>query len=286
MVLAAGLGTRMRPLTDDRPKALVEVAGRPLIDHMLERLAEAGVTRAVVNVHAFADRLEGHLQGRSHPAIVISDERGEVLETGGGLKRARPLLGDAPIFVANIDSVWIETGAPALAALAQAWDPERMDALLLLTPTDEALGFDGPGDFFLAAAHPPHLDGEVAQRAGGAAQSAEDAFAPLARPAAPDAPSPLRGTPPSKMGEMREDAGALTFRGDKPTAPFAYIGVHITKPQIVDDEPQGAFSLTPVWRRLAAQRRLYGLVLEGAWMHVGDPQARDAAQARLAEAAR
>jgi MurNAc alpha-1-phosphate uridylyltransferase len=232
MVLAAGLGTRMRPLTDDRPKALVEVAGRPLIDHMLERLAEAGVTRAVVNVHAFADRLEGHLQGRSHPAIVISDERGEVLETGGGLKRARPLLGDAPIFVANIDSVWIETGAPALQALADAWDPERMDALLLLTPTDEALGFDGPGDFY------------------------------------------------------RADDGALTFRGDNPTAPYAYIGVHITKPQIVDDEPQGAFSLTPVWRRLAVQRRLYGLVLEGAWMHVGDPQARDAAQARLAEAAR
>jgi len=256
MVLAAGLGTRMRPLTDDRPKALVEVAGRALIDHMLDRLAEAGVTRAVVNVHAFADRLERHLQGRTTPTIIISDERAEVLETGGGLKRARPLVGDAPIFVANIDSVWIETGAPALAALAQAWDPDQMDALLLLTPTDEALGFDGPGDFFLAAAaHPPHLDGEVAQRNGGATRSAQD-------------------------------AAPLTFRGDHPTAPFAYIGVHITKPQIVDAEPDGAFSLTPVWRRLAAEGRLYGLVLDGAWMHVGDPQARDAAEARLAEAAR
>ncbi|MHB8287255.1 MAG: nucleotidyltransferase family protein [Caulobacteraceae bacterium] len=259
MVLAAGLGTRMRPLTNDRPKALVEVAGRALIDHMLDRLAQAGVTRAVVNVHAFADRLEGHLQARAHPAIVISDERGEVLETGGGLKRARPLVGDAPIFVANIDSVWIETGAPALQVLADAWNPERMDALLLLTPTDEALGFDGPGDFFLAAVdqHPPHAArGEVAQRAGATARSAEDA------------------------------AGALTFRGDHSTAPFAYIGVHITKPQIVDAESDGAFSLTPVWRRLAAEGRLYGLVLDGAWMHVGDPQARDAAEARLADAAR
>jgi MurNAc alpha-1-phosphate uridylyltransferase len=282
MVLAAGLGTRMRPLTDDRPKALVEVAGRPLIDHMLDRLAQAGVTRAVVNVHAFADRLEQHLQARTTPAIVISDERGEVLETGGGLKRARPLVGDAPIFVANIDSVWIETGAPALAALADAWDPERMDTLLLLTPTNEALGFDGPGDFFLAAAaqHPPHAPhGEVAQRAGGAVRSTEDA-ATVPRPAAPDAPSPLRGTPPSKMGEM--SAARLTFRNDHPTAPYAYIGVHITKPQIVDAEPDGAFSLTPVWRRLAAEGRLYGLVLDGAWMHVGDPLARDAAEARLA----
>jgi MurNAc alpha-1-phosphate uridylyltransferase len=256
MVLAAGLGTRMRPLTDDRPKALVEVGGRALIDHMLDRLAEAGVTRAVVNVHAFADRLERHLQGRTHPAIVISDEREEVLETGGGLKRARPLVGEAPIFVANIDSVWIETGKPALAALAQAWDPARMDALLLLTRTGEALGFDGPGDFFptIALDNPPHFDGEAAQRAGGAARRAEDAAAPL------------------------------TFRGDRPTAPFAYIGVHIAKPQIVDDEPEGPFSLTPVWRRLAARGRLYGLVLDGAWMHVGDPRARDAAEAKLAEA--
>ncbi len=287
MVLAAGLGTRMRPLTGDRPKALVEVGGRALIDHMLDRLAEAGVTRAVVNVHALADRLERHLQGRTHPTIVISDERERVLETGGGLKRARPLVGDAPIFVANIDSVWIETGEPALAALAQAWDPARMDALLLLTPTSEALGFDGPGDFFLAAdssQYPPHATrGEVAQRAEGAGRSTEDASTTVARPAAPDAPSPLRGAPPSKMGEI--SAAPLTFRGDRPTAPFAYIGVHIAKPQIVDDEPEGVFSLTPVWRRLAARGRLYGLVLDGAWMHVGDPGARDAAEARLAAAA-
>jgi MurNAc alpha-1-phosphate uridylyltransferase len=286
MVLAAGLGARMRPLTDDRPKALVEVGGRALIDHMLDRLAEAGVTRAVVNVHAFADRLEDHLRGRELPAIVISDERGRVLETGGGLKRARPLVGDAPIFVANIDSVWIETGKPALAALAGAWDPERMDALLLLTPTQTALGFDGPGDFFLAAPYnSPQFDGEVAQRAEGAARRAEDAAATVASPAAPHAPSPLTDAPPSKMVDLSKGAAPLTFRGDRPTAPFAYIGVHIAKPQIVDDEPDDAFSLTPVWRRLAARGRLYGLMLDGAWMHVGDPQARDAAEARLAEAA-
>ena len=109
MVLAAGLGTRMRPLTDDRPKALVEVADRALIDHVLDRLADAGVDRAVVNVHWFADRLERHLAARPNgPDIVISDERDELLETGGGLKKAAPLLGSDPVFVANIDSVWTD----------------------------------------------------------------------------------------------------------------------------------------------------------------------------------
>ena len=110
MVLAAGLGTRMRPLTNDRPKALVEVGGRALIDHVLDRLADAGVEQAVVNVHWFADRLESHLAARTRPSIRISDERAKLLETGGGLKKARPLLGDDPVFVANIDSVWIDRG--------------------------------------------------------------------------------------------------------------------------------------------------------------------------------
>jgi len=229
MVLAAGVGSRMRPLTNDRPKALVDVAGRPLIDHMLDRLGEAGLTRAVVNVHAFADRLEAHLNRRTKaPAIVISDERDDLLETGGGLKKARMLLGDAPVFVANIDSVWIEQGAPALSALAQAWDPAKMDVCLLLTPTLAATGFDGPGDFF--------KDGD----------------------------------------------GRLTFRGEAPAAPFAYIGAHICKPQIVDGEPLAPFSLARLWRRLAPLGRLHGVVLEGEWMHVGDPDARDAAEHRLA----
>ena len=152
MVLAAGLGTRMRPLTDDRPKALVEVGARALIDHMLDRLAQAGVSRAVVNVHAFADRLEAHLRARAGaPAITISDERARLLETGGGLKAAAALLGAAPVFTANIDAVWIERGRPALETLAQAFEAERMDACLLVTRSDRALGLDGPGDFFMAA---------------------------------------------------------------------------------------------------------------------------------------
>jgi MurNAc alpha-1-phosphate uridylyltransferase len=132
MVLAAGLGTRMRPLTDDRPKALVEVGGKALVDHVLDRLADVGVTRAVVNVHWFADRLEAHLAARGRgPQIVVSDERAELLETGGGLRKARPLLGDDPVFVANIDSVWTDRG-DALNQLARLWNPSIMDAALLL----------------------------------------------------------------------------------------------------------------------------------------------------------
>jgi MurNAc alpha-1-phosphate uridylyltransferase len=219
----------MRPLTDDRPKALVEVGGRALIDHVLDRLADAGVKRAVVNVHWFADRLETHLAKRTRPSIVISDERAELLETGGGLKKARPLLGDDPVLVANIDSVWSDQG-DAIAELARLWDPARMDAALLLARREGAIGFEGSGDVFL------------------------------------------------------DDEGRLTFRGDAPSAPYAYMGVHITQPGVVDDGPEGPFSLSPIWRRLADQGRLFGCVLEGDWMHVGDPEARGQAEARLAGA--
>lgn len=147
MVMAAGHGTRMRPLTDDRSKAMVMVAGRPLIDHTLDRLAEAGVQRAVVNVHAHADHLEAHLKARPRgPEIIISCERDKLLETGGGVVKALPLLGDDPILICNIDAVWTEF-APVLSAMVQAWDSEEMDDLFLLAPTADCLGFDGPGDF-------------------------------------------------------------------------------------------------------------------------------------------
>ena len=149
MVLAAGLGTRLRPLTLDRPKALVQVAGRSLIDHMLDRLSAGGITRVVVNLHAFADELEHHLRARKGgPDIAFSREIDTPLETGGGVKHAKDLLGDAPILVANIDSVWRLRGHDPVARLIADFDPQTMDALLLLTPTARALGFDGPGDFF------------------------------------------------------------------------------------------------------------------------------------------
>jgi len=228
MVLAAGLGTRMRPLTEDRPKALVEVAGRALIDHVLDRLSDAGVETAVVNVHWFADRLETHLAAREGvPEIIISDERAELLETGGGLKKASTLLGDQPVFVANIDSVWTDRG-DALTELAALWDGDRMEVALLLARRDGSIGSEGAGDVFLA-----------------------------------------------------ED-GRLTFRGAAASAPYAYMGIHICRPDYADAGPNGPFSLSGLWRRSAEAGRLCGCVLDGDWMHVGDPQARDAAEARLA----
>jgi MurNAc alpha-1-phosphate uridylyltransferase len=227
MVLAAGLGVRMRPLTLDRPKALVEVGGHALIDHVLDRLVEAGVERCVVNVHAFADQMEAHLARRAAPHIAISDERAGLLDSGGGIKKARALLGEEPVIVANIDSIWIERGVPALDALASAWDESRMDNLLLLARLEESLGFDGPGDFF------------------------------------------------------RDEAGRLTPRGEEPSAPLAFMGFQILRPGLFDAETGPAFSIWPTWRRLIAAGRLRGVVFDGLWMHVGDPAAREAAEARL-----
>lgn len=149
MVLAAGLGTRMRPLTDSRPKALVEVAGRTLIDRVLDELVEAGVTRAVVNVHHFADQMEAHLATRPDLEVLISDERAELLDSGGGIQHAREKLGEEPIFVANIDSLWIAEREPPLETLKRAWNPERMDILLLLVRRGNGIGFEGPNGFFM-----------------------------------------------------------------------------------------------------------------------------------------
>jgi MurNAc alpha-1-phosphate uridylyltransferase len=231
MVLAAGLGMRMRPLTLDRPKALVQVAGRALIDHVLDRLVAAGVQRVVVNVHAFADLLEAHLRRRTDVEIVISDERRALLETGGGLRAARPLLGDAPILVSNVDTMWTEAGPPAIDALVGVWDPQVMDDLLLLAPLETCTGFDGAGDFFCDA------------------------------------------------------QGRLDHRGARSHAPFAYAGVHLIDPRLIDAWPEGSHGIFGHWMAMARRGRLRGVVMDGVWMHVGDPAALAAAEARLAAAA-
>lgn len=151
MVLAAGLGKRMRPITDTLPKPLVAIAGKPMLDHALDRLAQAGVARAIVNVHYLAGQIEAHVARRSTPAITISDERELLLETGGGVRKALPLLGDAPFFHVNSDSLWSEKGTANLSAMAAAWDPGAMDMLLLLAEREGSVGFDGAGDFFMDA---------------------------------------------------------------------------------------------------------------------------------------
>ena len=229
MVLAAGLGTRMRPLTDDRPKALVKVAGKAMIDHILDRLEAVGVETVVVNVHHFADQMDAHLAGRTSPRILISDERTALLDSGGGIGKAAPILGRDPIFVANIDNVWIEGATPALQSLADLWDPARMDICILLAPRDRSTGFERPEGF------------------------------------------------------LRDPEGRLTHSNSPdPPPPYNNIGVQILKPSVLDGQPDGAFSIVPIWKRLGAEGRLYGAVMEGFDMHVSDPVSREAAEARLA----
>ena len=228
MVMAAGLGTRMRPLTDTLPKALVPVAGKALVDHVLDRLHEAGVERAVVNVHHRAEQMEAHLANRRTPQVLISDERAALLDSGGGIRHAADKLGREPIMLANIDSLWLERGTPALETLKAAWNPAEMDLLLLLVPRGQGIGFEGPQGFF------------------------------------------------------RDAAGRLTHStAQDVVTPFVNIGFGIMKPQILDSEPAGAFKIQPVWHRLQAQGRIFGAVMDAFWMHVGDPGARDEAEARL-----
>ncbi|HEX4766897.1 MAG TPA: nucleotidyltransferase family protein [Lichenihabitans sp.] len=151
MVFAAGLGTRMRPLTDRLPKPLVTVGGRTMLDHTLDRLVEAGIRRAVVNVHHLADQIETHLQGRRSPAIVVSDERALLLDQAGGIRRALPHIGSRPFLVCNTDALWVEGPRSNLARLLAHWDPARMDVLLLVAAAATSIGVDWPGDFGMEA---------------------------------------------------------------------------------------------------------------------------------------
>ena len=223
MVLAAGLGTRMGRLSQSRPKPLVEVMGRTLIDHVLDRLAQAGVATAIVNVHHFADALEKHLKGRERPRILISDERKQLLSTGGGIAKALPLLGGAPFVLANSDSLWIDDAGSNLVRLAQDFDRGRMDAALLLASKADAIGYDGPGDYSM------DKDGRLHRRGG------------------------------SK-------------------APFVYAGVAILSPALFSGAPKGAFPLSILFDRSEKSGRLFGLRLEGTFLHVGTSEAITAAE--------
>lgn len=151
MVLAAGLGRRMRPITDTMPKPLVEVAGKPLLDWALDSLANAGVGRAVVNVHYFPEQIVAHVANRQQPRVAISDESAELLDSAGGIVKALPLLGASPFFILNADTFWIDGVRPNLPALGLAWDPARMDILLMLADMESATGHSGKSDFLLGA---------------------------------------------------------------------------------------------------------------------------------------
>jgi len=227
MILAAGLGTRMQPLTERTPKPLVAVGGKPLINHVLDRLAAVGVETAVVNVHHMADQVEQHLKPRRIPNVIISDERKTLLGTGGAVVKALPQLGEEPFFHVNSDTLWIDGVKPNLERLAAAFDPNTMDALLLLAPTTTSVGYTGAGDYAMA----------------------------------PD--------------------GRLRARAEREVVPFVYSGVAILAPALFSTAPEGAFPLTVVFNRAAEAGRLYGLRLEGVWMHVGTPDAIAAAEAAI-----
>ena len=227
MIMGAGLGTRMRPLTDDRPKPLVTVRGRTLLDHALDRLVAAGVRMVVINLHYRAQMVKDHLARRRDIEIQYSMED-EILGTGGGVAKALPFFKDEPFFILNSDSVWVEGASAALTAMQLLWEPQRMDGLLLLAAMTTAMGYEGRGDFLL------------------------DVYGHIAR------------------------VPELT------SSPYAYPGVQIVHPRLFEGTPQGAFSTNIMWDRAIAKGRLYGTRLEGVWIHVGTPEARDEAEAYLA----
>ena len=232
MVLAAGLGKRMRPITATVPKPLVEVAGRALIDHSLDRLETAGVETAVVNVHYLPQLMRAHLARRRRPPeVVISDETAKLLDTGGGIRNALPLLGDEPFYLLNSDSFWIEGARPNLRWLAGAWDDARMDILLLLAPTVRAVGYRGAGDFRM------------------------------------------------------DTNGRLTRRPEREVVPFAYAGAAILHPRIFDGAPEGAFSLNLLFDKAGEAERLFGVRMDGVWLHVGTPEAIADAELSIADSA-
>ena len=231
MILAAGLGKRMRPITTTVPKPLVEVAGRALIDHGLDRLQLAAVDKAVVNIHYLADLVAAHLARRRYPKIVLSDERKHLLGTGGGVAKALPELGPDPFFLINSDSFWIEGIRPNLDLLSAAFDAARMDALLMLAPTVAAIGYSGPGDFTMDA------------------------------------------------------TGRLERRGERQVAAFVYAGAAILHPRLFAGAPESAFSLNLLFNAALEAERLFGVRMDGIWLHVGTPEAIREAELCFAESA-
>ncbi len=224
MIMAAGLGVRMRPLTDDRPKPLIEVGGRTLLDHAIDRFKAVGVKMIVVNVHYKADMIVAHLKKRTDVEIRIQDERQELLNTGGALKKALPHFAGEPFLTYNSDSIWLEGMGANLDRLTQRWNDAEMDCLMLLAPTFSAIGYDDRGDFTMDA------------------------------------------------------NGRLARREPQRVAPFAWPGVQIIHPRLIEKGKGDVFSTNQLWDVAIEAGRLYGLRLEGKWMHIGTPQARAEAE--------
>ena len=232
MILAAGLGTRMAHLTTEKPKPLVELKGKALIDYAIDRLVQNGVNFIAVNVHYKADMLVAHLKKRKDVEIRICDETDTILDTGGGIARALPLFDGEPFFTHNSDSLWVEGMGSALKRMKARWKSDTMDALMLLAPCATAIGFDGRGDF-----------------------------------------------------EM-DSLGALNRRDEMKLAPFVWTGLQIVHPRLFDGAPKGRFSINPLWDKAIDKGRLFGIRLDGVWIHVGTPQGLEEAEGFLRDLAR
>jgi N-acetyl-alpha-D-muramate 1-phosphate uridylyltransferase len=231
MIMAAGLGTRMRPLTNTLPKPLVNVAGKTLIDHAIDRLVAAGVTLIVVNLHYKAEMIKQHLTARKDVEIILSDESDGLLGTGGGVAKAMKHFGSEPFFIHNSDTIWVEGYGSALERMKQRWDPDAMDALLLIVPLISAIGYEGIGDF------------------------------------------------------MMDPAGRLTRVPPCRVSPFAFPGVQIVHPRLFENPPKGGFSTNVLWDRAIEKERMFGIRLDGVWIHVGTPKAVAEAEEYLADLA-
>lgn len=217
MILAAGFGKRLRPLTHKTTKALIKVGGRPMVDRSIDRLEEAGIERIVVNLHHLSGQLEQHLRSRKGPEILFSHED-EILETGGGVVKALPMLGNEPFLVVNADVMWLNGPTSALERLAAIWDETKMDGLLLLHSTVDAYGYTGMGDFNIDA------------------------------------------------------AGLLAQRPERELSPYLFTGIQILHPRFFEDSPEGPFRLRFLYDRAIENERLYGVVHDGEWFHVGTPE--------------
>ncbi len=226
MVLAAGFGVRMQPITHTIPKPLVRVLDRSLIDRTIDRLLDGGVETVVVNTHHLGERVEEHLSARDDLEILFSPEE-TILETGGGIANALGLLGDEPFFACNGDTLWLNGTQNALHRMLRHWDEETMDALLMVHSTVDAYGYHGVGDFCL---------------------------------------DPL---------------GLVSRRPEGEVSPYLFTGVQILHPRLFEDAPGGAFSLNVLYDQAIARGRLYGMVHDGEWFHVGTPDSLAEAEAYM-----
>ncbi|MAV88749.1 MAG: mannose-1-phosphate guanylyltransferase [Rhodospirillaceae bacterium] len=224
MILAAGLGLRLRPITNKIPKPLVKVANRTLLDHTIDKLLAIGVKTAIINIHYLGDQIRQHLSERTDLEIIFASEADTLLETGGGIKNVLEYFGNEPFLACNADVLWLNGPSPVLKRMQNSWHDEQMDGLLMLHSTVEAYGYTGNGDFEL------------------------------------------------------DSVGKLSRKLERELTPYLFTGVQILHPRIFKGTPSGAFSLNMIYDKLIKTDRLYGILNDGEWFHIGTPDGLDQAE--------